>query len=192
MPTNQICKTCKQDKPADAFFKQKTKRSGLFAECRMCSRVRNQNWIDSNRDRFRHLNRDATNAKRRRDPITNMLALARARCRRSGVEFSLTASDLTIPEFCPVLGIKLTYGLGKGEGNSLAVRDTRASLDRIDNKRGYVPGNVAVVSYRANRIKSDADVSELLKIARFYAALRTEEGGQAGLSGVFSHEKEET
>lgn len=192
MPTRQICKTCNEDKPASAFSKQKTKRSGLFAECKVCNRARNQNWIDDNRERFQHLNRNAVNAMRRRDPITNMLALARARRRRSGVEFSLTAADLTIPEFCPVLGIKLTYGLGKGESHSLAVRDSRASLDRIDNKRVYVPGNVAVVSYRANRIKSDADVSELLKIARFYAAFRTEAGGQADLSGVFTHQEEET
>jgi len=186
-----ICKTCQIDKPEDAFFRQTSKKSGLFAECKVCSRKRNQEWIDANRERFRHINRIATNGKRRRDPIRNMLAQARARCKKSGMEFALTEADITVPEFCPILGIKLTYGLGHGAGHSLAIRDTRASLDRIDNSKGYVSGNVIVVSYRANRIKSDANVSELLRIARFYAQLETHKDGKANLPDLQPHPQEQ-
>lgn len=35
------------------------------------------------------------------------------------------------------------------------------SLDRIDNRMGYVPGNVWVISWKANRMKSDASMEEL-------------------------------
>lgn len=185
-----ICKTCQTEKPEDAYHRQRSKRSGRMAECKLCQRKRNRAWIDENRDRFRHLNRNATNAKRRRDPIRNMLALARARCRKSGVEFNLSENDITVPEVCPVLGIPLTHGLGQGEGHALAVRDSRASLDRIDNSKGYVPGNVVVVSYRANRIKSDATSCELLKIARFYVGLATKEDRKTVMSGVQPHKKE--
>jgi hypothetical protein len=180
----QVCKTCGANKPADAYFKQKSKRSGLFAECKVCQRQRNQKWIDDNRERFRHLARGATNRMRRRDPVRSMIWLARSRAKKSGLEFTITQSELFIPAECPVLGIPLTYGLGKGEGQSMEARDSRASLDRIDNSKGYVPGNVVVVSYRANRLKSDADVSELLKLARFYAQLDASKRGALHLSGV--------
>lgn len=185
-----LCKTCKVPKPADAFYRDPRRPSGVTSECKPCQRVRNQRWIDANRERFRHLNRDATNGKRRRDPIRNLVATARARAKKSGLEFSITEADLTIPEFCPVLGTKLTYGLGWGQGQSLTVRDTRASLDRIDNSKGYVPGNIIVVSYRANRIKSDATTTELLKIARFYARLDSGQAGQVHLPGMQPHATE--
>lgn len=70
-------------------------------------------------------------------------------------------------------------------------RDHRYSVDRIDNTKGYVPGNVIVVSYRANRIKSDADTTELLKIARFYAELGSNEGGALHVPGMQSNPQEE-
>lgn len=187
----QVCKTCGKEKPASAFYKQKTKRNGLFAECKLCQRQRNQKWIDENRDRFRNINRKATSAKRMRNPIKNMLALARARAKRTGLEFNITENDLTIPAVCPVLGIELSFGLGKGDGNGLAIRDTRASLDRVDNSKGYVVGNVVVVSYRANRIKSDANATELLKIARFYAGMVPSKGGQTALPAVQSHKEKQ-
>jgi hypothetical protein len=42
------------------------------------------------------------------------------------------------------------------------------SLDRINNNLGYVPGNVIVVSDRANRIKNNATIEELEKIVNYY------------------------
>lgn len=186
------CNTCGAEKPAEAFFKQRAKKSGLFGSCKSCERKRNQAWIDANRERFRHLNRNATNLKRRRDPVRAMLCLARSRCKKTGQEFSLTQADIVIPKTCPVLGIPLSFGLGRGKGQSLAERDGRASLDRIDNSKGYVPGNVVVVSYRANRLKSDATATELLKIARFYARLDADKRGAVHLPDVQQPTHQET
>ena len=45
------------------------------------------------------------------------------------------------------------------------------SIDRIDPKKGYVKDNIIVVSMRANRIKSDATVDEIWKVADFYEKL---------------------
>lgn len=84
-----------------------------------------------------------------------------------GVEFDLTVSDLyPLPEVCPVLGIPIHYGVG-----NLCPADNALSIDRIDPAKGYVKGNVVLVSMRANRIKNDATVEELQKIAAFYSAL---------------------
>lgn len=67
-----------------------------------------------------------------------------------------------MPTHCPVLGIKLEYS------TTGRPTDASPSIDRIIPERGYVPGNVIVVSMRANRLKSNATMNELEQIARFY------------------------
>jgi len=47
------------------------------------------------------------------------------------------------------------------------VKENSPSLDRIDSKKGYVPGNVMIMSWRANRIKNDGTAAEHKKIAEF-------------------------
>ena len=88
-----------------------------------------------------------------------MLASARWRARRDGVPFDLTLDDIKVPRWCPYLGIPIFVGDGRPVDNS-------PSLDRLDPELGYVRGNVIVVSFRANHIKSDATSGELERIAR--------------------------
>lgn len=102
---------------------------------------------------------------RRKRPEVHMLNRVRTRARKKALAFNLTAEDIHIPTHCPVLGIRLSIGAGRATDNS-------PELDRIDNRKGYVRGNVMVISRRANRIKNDATVAELEKIASFYRALR--------------------
>jgi hypothetical protein len=45
-----------------------------------------------------------------------------------------------------------------------------ASLDRIDREKGYVPGNVRVVSLRANLLRKDSTYEELRALADFFSA----------------------
>lgn len=85
---------------------------------------------------------------------------ARQRAANTGLAFDLEPSDVVIPEKCPWLGIAIEVGVGKGR------RDNSPSLDRIDNSRGYVKGNVEVVSWRANNLKSTATFDELIAMGR--------------------------
>lgn len=96
-----------------------------------------------------------------------MLQNARVRARLAGVPFTIVVSDIVIPTHCPILGTALAQKLGVRGGG-----DTSPSLDKIEPGRGYVPGNVIVISNRANRLKSDATISELRDIASFYATFR--------------------
>jgi len=83
-----------------------------------------------------------------------MLVIARAGAKKRGIYFNLTAEDIIIPTHCPVLGIELKKTLGR--------EDCTPSLDRIDNDLGYVKDNVWVISFKANRCKSDLNKEELL------------------------------
>jgi len=46
------------------------------------------------------------------------------------------------------------------------------SLDRIDNSKGYVKGNVIVVSWRYNSLKKDGTPAELVAVALFAARMQ--------------------
>lgn len=70
-------------------------------------------------------------------------------------EWDLEFEDIVFPTHCPLLGYELNYSAGKGQDYS------NASLDRIDPTKGYVKGNVRVVSYRANLLKNNATVEEI-------------------------------
>lgn len=93
---------------------------------------------------------------------------ARLRGRKAGMAATITVADIHWPTHCPVLGIALDYDTPRGQR---AFAPNLPSLDRWDNTKGYVPGNVFVISLRANSIKSSATYEELLRVAR-YAAKR--------------------
>lgn len=84
----------------------------------------------------------------------------RSRTKKNGLEFEITWKDIIPPTVCPVLGIPLVVGGGMNAGNS-------PSVDRIDNTKGYVIGNVKVVSIRANSLKKDATLDELRQLVAY-------------------------
>jgi hypothetical protein len=106
------------------------------------------------------------NALREENPARRLFNSAKCRAKRGGLEFSISHSDIVVPSHCHVLGIKLftTPGL-RGP------RDNTPSVERIDPTKGYVSGNVMVVSMRANQIKNNASVVELRRIADFYEGI---------------------
>ena len=91
-----------------------------------------------------------------------MLERAKARAVKKNIPFNLTLDDFELPATCPVLGTEILLG------TDYATRDQAPSLDRVIPALGYVKGNVIVISYRANRIKNDATVTELSRVAEFF------------------------
>lgn len=79
-------------------------------------------------------------------------------------EFNITLDDIEFPKACPVLGIKLNYFSPK-------LCDASPSFDRLNCKKGYVKGNVRVISFRANKIKSNASSTEVLKVYKWMKSL---------------------
>ena len=74
---------------------------------------------------------------------------AKYRAAKKGVPFTIRRQYVIVPNTCPVLGIPLKLGRG-------VISDNSPTLDRIRPELGYVPGNVQVISHRANNIKSNA------------------------------------
>lgn len=93
-------------------------------------------------------------------PNTKMFRRAKQRAKERGIDFDLDKSDVIIPEFCPILGIKLETHVGHSGG-----RPNSPALDRIDNSKGYIKGNVIVISHLANMMKSSATEEQLVAFA---------------------------
>jgi hypothetical protein len=139
-----------------------------FGQCVQCVRdyrkskgyFRNETdkkWREKNREK---LNRERASYNATRNHIT-LLNASKVTARKRGVPHSITAEDIVIPNVCPVLGIYIVRQNGLRTDNS-------PSIDRIRPELGYVKGNVIVVSWRANRLKQDASIDELIKIYNFY------------------------
>ena len=100
--------------------------------------------------------------------VVYKLAGLKQKARRMGLEFNIDPSDISVPTHCPVFGIPLFISEGVATINS-------PSVDRIDNTKGYIKGNVVVVSQKANTMKRAATVSEMRQLADFYEKLEKRE-----------------
>jgi hypothetical protein len=144
----KTCSKCKVEKESDQFSKGANK-DGLSSWCKDCART---------------LSKSSHYASRRSNPAKALLSYARGNARRAGIEFNLTVEDCFIPEVCPVLGIPLVPFAEKVNGN---INPNSPSLDKMIPSRGYTKGNVQVISWRANRLKSDATLQELESICKY-------------------------
>ena len=95
------------------------------------------------------------------NPAKYLLGRANRRAAIKGVPFSITLADIVIPERCPILGIPIRVGVHGFRAHEFGGDEDSMSLDRIVPELGYVPGNVAVISWRANRLKNNATLTEL-------------------------------
>lgn len=79
------------------------------------------------------------------------------KAKTNNIPFNLTIGDIHIPDHCPILGIPLKIGFNSGSGGN----PDSISIDRIDPNKGYVNGNVQIISHKANTLKNDATLEEL-------------------------------
>lgn len=98
------------------------------------------------------------------EPERYLREAARCRSVKKNIDFNLALEDIHIPEYCPALGLKLFASDGKATDNS-------PSLDRIDNTKGYIKGNVQVISNKANRLKGDATLEDIEKLYKWMKTL---------------------
>lgn len=90
----------------------------------------------------------------------HLYTFAKKRSRLYNIEFNITEDDIFVPTTCPITGLELKRGQGKIIPNS-------PTLDRVDNSLGYVPGNVRVISNKANRQKGDLTRAEVERLLQY-------------------------
>lgn len=138
----------KRMRPVEEFCKSKTP-DGLSYSCRDCRTKENSELCHVRYKRWKQ-----------KDPIKAMFTGLKGNARKKGVPVTITVEDISIPSICPILDIPLFFSHKRTYNTP--------SIDRIDNNKGYEPGNIVVCSWRANMLKKDATLSELIKIATFY------------------------
>lgn len=89
-------------------------------------------------------------------PERYLLSAAKQRARIKGLEFNITEVDIIIPDVCPIRGVKFDL-VRSGH----KYRDNVPSIDRKDNSLGYVKGNIAVISWLANKYKNNMTKEEI-------------------------------
>lgn len=92
--------------------------------------------------------------------IRGMIIGARSRAKKHNLPFNITKEDVVIPERCPVFGTK--FNLSNTE-----MSDDSPSLDKIIPSKGYVKGNICVISSRANTLKRDGNLNEFIQIVKY-------------------------
>ena len=150
-PPEKSCYACGIVKPVSCFYKAKAAKDGLFSSCKECA-----------------------NKYKRADKIKNpvrvqtlsMFIQARRRAKRKNLPFDIDKEFVRsiVTTHCPVFGMPLEWSCMRG-GKSTALPNS-PSLDRIDPTKGYIKGNVWIISHRANQIKSDASHDELKLVAK--------------------------
>ena len=83
------------------------------------------------------------------------------RAKEDQLPFDLDVTDIVIPNVCPLLKIPLLKT--NTEGGPFM---NSPSLDKIIPKLGYVKGNIQVVSFKANTMKSNATLEEIELLAK--------------------------
>lgn len=97
-----------------------------------------------------------------KNPERTIFNRTKASAKLRGLEFNLSLQDVVIPTHCPYLGVQFTNIQGQGKENIYF----NPSLDRIDNTKGYIKGNVEIISHRANTMKNSASINELQNFAK--------------------------
>lgn len=120
----------------------------------------NQRWKRRHPEQTKQSDKERRQRYVLKNPLRALLKNVKSRAKKKGLVFSITSSDFPngVPKICPVLGLEMHRNSKKGW------HDKSPTVDRIDSSKGYIPGNVRIISWRANDVKGNATITELEKV----------------------------
>jgi hypothetical protein len=136
--SGRVCTKCKTYKPYSEFHIHKDCVNGFNTVCKVCRKPISKASYESWSIEYKLWSR----------------ALSRSKQRNR--EFTITLSDIIIPEKCPVFNKPLIYNT-----------EYAPSLDRLDSSKGYTKDNIRVISRRANTLKNNSNIKELESIIKY-------------------------
>lgn len=160
----KTCTQCKQEKNNKEFYLNASRLDGLTSWCKLCTKAYQQKIPSEKRAEW---SARSYQKKKETDPALFMWKQAKHRAKwdYNNMEFNIEVSDIVIPEVCPYFGTPF-IPLDRNWGYS---------LDRIDSSKGYIKGNIQVISSRANTMKNNATKEELIKFAEGVLRLHSQE-----------------
>lgn len=102
----------------------------------------------------------ARNYNKIHNPESYILKRTKQSARNRKLEFNLTIEDIVIPEVCPILGIPLVMSLGRAT-------QATPTVDRIDNSKGYIKGNIGIISRHANSCKCNMTIDDVRNLLKY-------------------------
>lgn len=162
----KICKVCGVEKELEEFHKMSKAKDGHHSMCKCCRAEYDKRFREKRKKYSAELGyvQSYYLTWRDKDPRKVLYNSAKKRAKERGIDFSIVLDDVVIPDVCPIFGVPLTT---KTDGSHSAAKASSASLDRIDSTLGYIKGNVAVISYKANVIKNNGTAEEHRRIAQW-------------------------
>ncbi len=162
----RACVCCGEQKEETDFGKFTARPNGRHNTCKSCVNDKSRKQRELNPEKTKATLMKSVLKRKNADPAFYLWKKASDRVKYEYErEFTITPADVIIPKYCPYLGIELNSGN----------KDANASLDRIDSTKGYVPGNVQVISLLANQMKNRATKEQLIAFAKGVLAVHTKE-----------------
>lgn len=154
----QKCKYCHTIKPLECFYANGCFSDGIKkyrAKCKDCILVDRKNkFPETYQDKIR----------KKHSSVKNYISTLLNHCsKRKNKEYNLDIQYvLDIYEqqkgICNISGVPMTYEYG--------AKTTNISIDRIDNNKGYVKGNIHLVCYISNVMKNQFSIKEFVEFAK--------------------------
>jgi hypothetical protein len=148
-PVIRVCKNCNKNYKPTGTSQKYCKNCGSLMVLKASS-----DWYYTNHEENKIKRKMQSKKFREENPIQRLFYGAKNRAKEFNLDFNIEPEDLFLPEICPVFKTKFK------SKTSYAM-----SLDRIDPSKGYVKGNIQIISKKANTMKSNATKEELKQFA---------------------------
>jgi len=156
------CSMCEKIKDESLFFKCKTSKDGLRYQCIECH-------YQYQKDPNKRAIWSARYYKKAKETNPELFMFKQAKHRSLDkareMEFNIELKDIVIPELCPYLQVPFV----------LLDPQLAPSLDRIDSTKGYVKGNIQVITRLANIMKNNATIEQLVQFAKGVLVVHSKE-----------------
>ena len=156
----KVCTKCNKHQPLSEFYARSDYSGGLQFQCKSCYKKYNDNlcrfkkWFITKKS---HANGIEFTIEPTDIPGVKIRETIKESRNRKYVSWEAAE----YPKVCPVLEIELDWNMNGQQPNS-------PSLDRIDPTKGYIPGNVMIMSTLANRMKNNATPEQLKQFCRYH------------------------
>lgn len=128
-------------------------------QCSYCERIRWRERVTKDVEKRKQYTQ-AQHEANDRNVVRYLIRIARSRAKELGVECTISVNDVPLVHICPITLREMHRHRGSFDVDSY-------SLDRVDPKLGYVPGNVRVISWGANNAKNALSLGEVERLLAY-------------------------